>query len=280
MFPIDRQRGFPYNDNILEQGGGDVRQLTFRLAWAFFACLLVVSMLFTAKPYLPTDAPVDHHAPVVTVPEPPADDEPELPDNPVDFAALQAEFPEAVAWIRVPSADGGKPVIDFKVMQSGEDTPEDFYLNHNEQGADSDHGAIYIQKYNFADFTDPNTIVYGHNIKGGKMFGVIHKFKDKEYFNEHEYLYVYTPGHVLTYRIYALFDYGERHLLWAYDFTTDEGRQKFINKTLKPGTYNRLVREGVTPTPANRLITLSTCQNTGNGRLLLVAMLVEDTETK
>ena len=251
-----------------------MRRILYRLAWGLCSCLLTVSMLMVVKPYLPKDAPADHHAPIVTVPEAPTVQEPELPDNPVDFAALQAEFPEAVAWIRIPDT-----AIDFVVMQSGENTKEDFYLDHNEKGEKSRYGAIYMQKYNMANFSDPNTILYGHNMSGGKMFGGIHKFKKADYFNEHEYLYIYLPGHVLTYRIYSLFDFGDRHLLWSYEFTTEEGRQKFIDKTLKPRTYNRQVREGITPTTADRFITLSTCQNTGDGRLLLVAVLVEDVKT-
>ena len=150
-------------------------------------------------------------------------------------------------------------------------------LEENELDVIFEH---YTQKHNSKAFDDPNTLIYGHNMGNGSMFADVHKFKKGSFFEENEYLYVYLPGHVLTYRIYALFDYSSRHLLWAYDFTSDEGYQKFIDKTLNPRTYNRLVREGVTPTTADRVVTLSTCQNTGDGRLLLVAVLVEDTLTK
>ena len=252
-----------------------MRQIFYRLAWGVCSCVLMVSLLMAVKPYIPVNAPADHHAPIVTVPETPDEPEPELPDNPVDFAALTAEFPEAVAWIRIPDTP-----IDYVVMQSGTNTAEDFYLTHDEKGERSRYGAIYMQKYNIANFSDPNTILYGHNMSGSMMFGGIHKFKKADYFNEHEYLYIYRPGHVLTYRIYSLFDFSDRHLLWTYDFSTEEGRQRFIDKTLKPKTYNRLVREGVTPTTDDRFITLSTCQNSGDGRLLLVAVLVEDMKTK
>ena len=262
-----------------------MRQILYRLAWGLFSCLLTISMLMAVKPYILVDSPADHHAPIVTVPEEPTVQEPELPDNPVDFAALTAEFPEAVAWIRIPDT-----AIDFVVMQSGTNTVEDFYLNHNEKGEKSRSGAIYLQKYNMANFTDPNTILYGHNMSGGKMFGGIHKFKKTDYFNEHEYLYIYLPGHVLTYRIYSLFSYAERnpstggikHLLWAYDFDTQEGRQAFIDKTLNPKSSIKQIRDEVSPSPADRLITLSTCVDGSDDtdRLLLVAVLVEDLKTK
>ena len=68
--------------------------------------------------------------------------------------------------------------------------------------------------------------------------------------------------------------------MWAYDFEHTAGTQRFIDKTLNPRTYNQQVREGVTPTTKDRFITLSTCQNTGDGRLLLVGLLIDDTLTK
>lgn len=256
-----------------------MRRWIFRGLWAVLSCLLTVAILVAVKPYLPSPAPTVAFTPVVTVPEPPtqSDTEPELPDNPVDFAALQAEFPEAVAWIRVPDT-----TIDYAVMQSGPDTKEDYYLDRNEAGEKDRNGSIYIQKYNEADFSDPNTILYGHNMRNYHMFGEVHRFKKANFFNQHEYLYVYTPGHVLKYRICAVFKHNSRHLLWAYDFTTDEGRQTFIDQVFNPKASIQQVRDGVAVTPDDRLVTLSTCLNSreGEGRLLLVAVLVEDMETK
>lgn len=256
-----------------------MQRLPFRILWAVASCLLTVAMLAAVKPYLPAPAPTVEFTPVVTVPEPPPPDEPEpeLPDNPVDFAALQAEFPEAVAWVRIPDT-----TIDYAVMQSGPDTKEDYYLDRNEAGKKDRNGSIYIQKYNTADFSDPNTILYGHNMRNYGMFGEVHRFKKADFFNEHEYLYVYTPGHVLKYRICSVFKYGTRHLLWAYDFTTDEGRQTFIDKVTNPKASIQQVREGISLSPDDRLVTLSTCLNSreGEGRLLLVAVLEEDMETK
>lgn len=209
----------------------------------------------------------------------------DVPDNPVDFDALQEEFPEAVGWITIPNTN-----INYAIMQSGPDTPEDFYLNHLENGKKHGSGSIYIQRYNTAELTDPNTIIYGHNMGDGSMFANVHKFKKKDFFEANDTLYIYIPGHQLVYRIYSVFSYDERnpesggikHLLWAYDFDTEEGRQAFIDKTLHPKGRVKQVREGVVPTLEDRFVTLSTCidgrQN--SGRLLLVAVLEEDILTK
>ena len=256
-----------------------MRHSVFRVLWAALSCVLTVAILITVQPYLPVPSPTVEYTPIITEPEipetPPEEPEPELPDNPVDFAALQAEFPEAIGWIRIPDVG-----IDYAIMQSGEVTPEDFYLDHNEAGKKDRNGSIYIQKYNTPDFSDPNTVIYGHNMSGYKMFGAVHKFKKANFFEKNEYLYIYTPGHVLKYRIYSLFTYGTDHLLWTYDFSEEKGIQAFINKTLNPKTYTKQVRAGVTPTTADKLVTLSTCLNSGEGRLLLVAMLEEDILTK
>lgn len=253
-----------------------MRQNLMRTLWALFSCLLVVLSLLVGKQYLPVQTPANHHAPVITIPdETPSAEEPELPDNPVDFAALQAEFPEAVAWIRVPDTP-----IDYAVMQSGTKTNEDFYLTHNEAGEETPLGSIYIQKYNHADFSDPNTILYGHNMASGRMFAALHKYKSQSFFDNNPLIYVYTPGHARAYRIYSMFTYNETHLMADFDFSSDKGFEKFLQYTLNPKSYTRLVREGVRPTAADRVITLSTCTNDGNGRVLLVAVLEEDVATQ
>ena len=221
--------------------------------------------------------PPANSEPSTTTASKPTTTQPPLPDNPIDFADLQARYPEAVGWIRVPGT-----VIDYPIMQSGPDTPEDFYLTHNEEGKKIKHGSIYIQRYNTPGFTDPNTILYGHNMANGSMFAAIHKFRKDAFFEENQYIYVYTPGHVLTYRIYSLFINEERHLMVTYDFDTEEGFGAYLEKTMDPPSSVQQTRKEVIPTTADRVITLCTCTNKrdGDGRLLLVAVLEEDQRTK
>lgn len=234
--------------------------------------LLFASLIPYANNYKLDNLPIADHPPIA----PPAEEpEPEKPDNLKDFAALQKENPEIVGWIIVP----GTP-IDYPIMQSGEDTAEDFYLNHTPEGKSAKSGSIYIQRFNEADFTDPNTIIYGHNMANGSMFRAIHQFRQRSFFKNHDTVYVSIPGHTLVYRIYSVFIHNTQHLLALYG--GEEGYADYLAETLNPSHEVQQVREGITPTTADRVITLSTCTNKSDGdnRLLLVAVLENDIETK
>lgn len=141
-------------------------------------------------------------------------------------------------------------------------------------------GSIYIQKMNFADFSDPNTLIYGHNMLNGSMFGTLKKFRNKQFFDENDTIKIYTSGQTLTYKIYSAFVYDNRHILASFDFSREDEYQKFIDITLNPDTAVQNVREGVEVTTKDKIITLSTCTNDDNERYLVVAVLVDSVDTK
>lgn len=202
----------------------------------------------------------------------------ELADNPIDFVKLKAHNDEAIGWIKIPEMP--KVEIDYPIMQSGMDTKEDFYLENNLDKKKSREGAIYIQKMNFSNFTDPNTVIYGHDMRNKSMFGQLEdEFTKKDFFDEHDKMYIYVPGHILTYKIYSAFRFDDRHILATYDFSKKEDFKEFIDLTLNPKSKVKNVREGVKVTTEDRLITLSTCTNNEKERYLVVAVLVDDTYT-
>lgn len=200
--------------------------------------------------------------------------QPVLPDNPIDFAAKQAENPHIVAWIQIPGT-----VIDYPIMQSGNDVPENFYLDHNPQRKADRNGSIYIQQINRADFTHPNTVMYGHNMANGSMFAALHKYRDKDFFDENSIIYVYTPGHILTYRIFSAFVYDNRHILNSFNFSDPEEYGAFLEQCLNPISMTKQVREGVSVTTDDRIITLSTCTASGRERYLVEGVLIDDQAT-
>jgi len=201
-----------------------------------------------------------------------------LEDNPIDFAKLKAHNDEAIGWINIPEMP--KVEIDYPIMQSGMDTKEDFYLENNLDKKKSREGAIYIQKMNFSNFSDPNTVIYGHDMRNKSMFGQLEdEFTKKEFFDEHDTIYIYIPGHILKYKIYSAFRFDNRHILASFDFNKKEDFKEFIDLTLNPKSKVKNVREDVKVTTEDRLITLSTCTNNEKERYLVVAVLIDDTYT-
>lgn len=198
-----------------------------------------------------------------------------LPDNPINFEELKKSNPDVCGWITVEGTN-----IDYPVLQSGMGKPEDFYLDHDWLKEDKKAGSIYIQRLNGADFGDRNTVLYGHNMKNGSMFGALKKFKDKNYFNAHRNITVCVPNHKLEYKIYSAFVYSNQHLFAAFDRFSDAGIKAFIAETLEPTRRTHYVDKEVSVSENDRFITLSTCTSADSERYLVVAVLQSDTKTK
>ena len=201
--------------------------------------------------------------------------EKELAELPIDFEGLKAINPEIYAWIRVPDTK-----IDYPILQhEGED--QGYYLTRDIYGENSQAGSIYTEHYNRKDFTDPNTVLYGHNMKNGSMFHNVRYFAEREYFDEHEDLYIYVPGKILKYQIIACYEYDDRHLLGSFDFSDEEVFAEYLEEIMNPRSMYTMVRDGVELTTENRIITLSTCvANKPNNRRLLQAVFVEEIEAE
>lgn len=95
--------------------------------------------------------------------------------HPEALAELSAD---AVAWL---SVDDTK--IDYPVMQ-GENNEE--YLNKDPYGNYSLSGSIFLDARNTSDFSDHYSLVYGHHMEYGAMFGALDAFIDKAYLDAHK----------------------------------------------------------------------------------------------
>ena len=197
-----------------------------------------------------------------------------LPENPINFTEVQQKHPNACAWIQV---DG--TIIDYPIMQSTPEMDDNFYLDHDINGEKKRAGSIYIQKLNHDDFGDPNTLIYGHNMLNGTMFGQLKKFKNKEFFDQNRYIYVYTPGHILKYEIISAFVYDDRHILNSFNFSVDSECKEFFETCVNPQSLTKQVTDDASLTIFDKIITLSTCTSNNSERYLVVGKLISDTET-
>ncbi|MBO5069693.1 MAG: class B sortase [Roseburia sp.] len=198
----------------------------------------------------------------------------EKADLPIDFEELQSINPEIYAWIRIPDT-----TVDYPVLQhDGED--QSYYLKHTIYGEVETAASIYTEWYNSKDFTDPNTIIYGHNMKKG-MFHDLRYFAEQEYFDAHEDLYIYMPDKILRYQIFTSYEYDDRHLLASFDFKDEEVYAEYLEEIMNPRSMYVMLREGVELDTQDRIVTLSTCvANKPNNRRLVQAVLVEELEAE
>ncbi len=198
-------------------------------------------------------------------------------ENPIYFDKIQEDCPDVYAWIQIEGMD----VIDYPIVQNTptEGADIDYYLTRNINGETKRAGAIYTQWVNSKSFDDRNTLIYGHNMLNGTMFGQLKKFRDKTFFDEHRNIYIYTPNKVIQYEIISAFVYDDRHILDSFNFNVDVQCQEFFDTCLNPNSVTKQVLDGATLDAAtDKIITLSTCTSNDTERYLVVGKLVKSVE--
>lgn len=171
-----------------------------------------------------------------------------------NFEELKNQYPDIIGWIKVP----GTP-IDTPIVQEPQD--DFYYLTHNAEKQYDPAGAAYIQHHNKADFSDPVTLLYGHNMLDERIFSKQLAFADRTFFNNNEKFYVYSPGHKLTYTICSAYVYDNKHIMNSFDFSKKDVRMKYFNEVMHPKSLSQNVRDGITLTEDSKIMQLSTCMN-------------------
>lgn len=204
-------------------------------------------------------------------PKPVEEPEPEpVPkvEIPIDFAALQQQNPDVYAWIQVPGTE-----VDYPILQSSNDNT--YYLNHTIDGEEKKEGAIFTENYNTKTFEDPNTVIYGHDMKNGSMFQSIHKYMDRSFFDNNRDIVIYMPDQILHYKIFAAYLTDNRHLLMNYNFWSKDEYQQYLNSIFSMRDMNAFIDTSTEVTTEDKIITLSTCYaGISTQRYLVQAVLV------
>lgn len=194
----------------------------------------------------------------------------------VSFKELLEINPDIYAWIYIPNTS-----VDYPIAQSSPDKSDDFYLYHNVYGEYQFSGTIYSEKANSRDFSDPVTVLYGHNMLNGSMFSTLHNFSDEDFFKNNNSMFVFTKDKVLTYIIYSAYEYDDRHILNSFNFVEESQFKQYLDSTTSPRSYNCNVRDNIVPNTDDRILTLSTCTNgSSNTRYLVQGVLIDEQPTQ
>ena len=192
-------------------------------------------------------------------------------DNPIDFKTLRKLNPEIFGWLYIPGTN-----IDYPLLQSNE--RDDYYLHKDIYGNYKYAGSLYTEYCNSTELDDRVTVIYGHNMIDGSMFADLHKFRDKSFFYKHTRFYIYTPSRKLTYKLVSTYEYDSRHIMNTFNFAQDEVFESYLSFIQNPRSVSSNVNKKLERklTVKDKIVTLSTCLDSGDGRYLLQGVLVKD----
>ena len=200
-------------------------------------------------------------------------------DNPTlrissSFEKLRQQNKDIVGWL---SIDG---VLDEPVLQRD----NDFYLTHDATGTENVTGALFLDENCNLRTVPNNTLIHGHNMKEGAMFGSLKKYKVKDaaFYKEHPYVTLNTLYEEGTYVIFAVTEINIRsdeHYyvpFWQYiNFANESSFDAYIGKIREFSHF----QTKVDVRPGDRLLTLATCSGSDeNARLLISARMLRDGE--
>lgn len=184
----------------------------------------------------------------------------------VDLDSLREINEDVLGWIVIPDT-----VLSYPLVQCGDNQ---YYLNRTWQDKRSAVGAIFMECECASDFSDFNTIIYGHRMNNESMFGVLHGYKDLSFWREHPTVYVVTDGIVRVYDVYAALEPGVQEIVYRLKITDREEKQKLIDF----GLEHSVIDTGIVPDPEGQILTLSTCTGRGHATRWVVQAVLREVQ--
>lgn len=216
-----------------------------------------------------TNTPDTTDTPDVTEPD---DSDPIIEWIPyVDFGDLNERYePITAAWLVIEGT-----IIDYPVMyrEGDKGNNNDYFLRRLPDGTSHRNGSIYIDGRNSPDFTDKNTVVYGHNMGSGDMFGSLKQYRSQEFYEQHPIAYIYTPDKDYALVLFAGYDLDSAYEVPPMSFRNSEDFLSHIARIKRRSVF----KSDVEVSADDLIVSLATCSvsSNRNARLILVGKLVE-----
>lgn len=184
-----------------------------------------------------------------------------------ELASLKEINQDTVGWLKVNDTN-----IDYPVVQH---TDNEYYLNKNFKNESDNSGWIFMDyradNMNLSD----NTIIFGHNMYySGVMFGTLYKAKSSSWYTkpDNQIIEFNTLYDNMKWQIFSIYTIETTNDYLISDFSTSEKYQDFINLIT-----DRSIYEFNAPVSTNdKILTLSTCSNNGQKRLVIHAVLIDN----
>ena len=184
-----------------------------------------------------------------------------------DIQSLKQINEDTVGWLKVNNTN-----VDYPVVQAKDN---EYYLNYNFKKQKDIGGWIFMDYRADAENLSTNTIIFGHNVYySGVMFGTLYKVRNKSWYTKEENQIIEFNNiyNNMKWKIFSIYVVPTTNDYLIAEFNTKEKYQNFLNLIT-----GRSIYAFNTPVSTDdKIITLSTCSNNGNSRLVVHAVLISD----
>ena len=187
-----------------------------------------------------------------------------IPRVEINYDELNSINNDAAAWLYCPNT-----VIDYPVMKANDYS---YYLTRLPDGTQNANGSLFIDYNCASDFSGKLTVIYGHHMKSGSMFGSLKRYKEQEYYDKHPFMYLYTEqGNYRVELIYSCVmsagQWEERGFIYPEN----------IGELLAYAADSTTFESGIAYEENNRLLVLSTCSyEFDNARFVVIGILKDE----
>jgi sortase B len=269
----------PYNyiKEVLRMAKHSSRRSTKKIITMLLAIILICSVILIAvikvTDYIDNKKQEDVSKVLDTIDISSEDITPEQTARMLQVSELKSINEEVMGWLEIQGTN-----ISYPVLQ-GEDN--EYYLSHNYKKEEVSGGSIFLDKD--YDFNKPseNLLIYGHRNTKGLMFEDLVKYKDEDFYKEHQTIRFTTTTNDSEYEIIAVFNsrvyyQDETNVFRYYYFINAESEieyNNYVNEAKKASIYN--IEK--TATYGDQLLTLSTCDySQKDGRFAVVARKITE----
>ena len=178
----------------------------------------------------------------------------------VDFDKLDDVNNNIQAWIYLNDSN-----INYPIVQGNDNN---YYLSKTVDGDYNPNGSLFIDYRNSKDFSDPNTYIYGHNMKNDTMFGDLEKYKKQEYYDNHKEMYILTRKNQYKLEVFA--GYTTEDGSEIYNFIGNDSNERLIELAMSKSDFSSDVKVDYN----DKVVVLSTCSyDYENARYVLIGVL-------
>lgn len=182
------------------------------------------------------------------------------------FSTLQEINKDTVGWLTVNNTR-----IDYPVVQAKDN---DYYLKRDYYQSKNRHGWIFMDYRNNPDELNENTIIYGHNLANQTMFGTLRYALNSYWYKKsaNQIITFNTPNENMKFQIFSIYTIPTTNDYLDITFPTTDAYQAYIDLVKGRSIYDFNIEVATD----DKILTLSTCANGNDKRLVIHAKLIKE----